>query len=165
MVNPIRLIKASIDTGRDLLRPPTAGDNPDTAEAPRAPVLVPIRSLGANHRSRIADHLLSLDDNDRYLRFGYLAHDAQIQKYVDGLDEEETDPGPKAGALTSERAWNAGAVRNRHRHPVAPTEMERPQTVQRVVVAAGVRQGPQQSPKLADEFQAAPCPHHNRHQR
>jgi len=91
MVNPIRLIKASIDTGRDLLRPPTAGDNPDTADAPRAPVLVPIRSLGANHRSRIADHLLSLDDNDRYLRFGYLAHDAQIQKYVDGLDFERDD--------------------------------------------------------------------------
>jgi len=30
--------------------------------------------------------LLSLPEQDRYLRFGYAAGDAQIQRYVDGLD-------------------------------------------------------------------------------
>jgi RimJ/RimL family protein N-acetyltransferase len=48
--------------------------------------IVPIRSLGAGHRGRIAQHLLSLDDHDRYLRFGYAANDEQVLRYVDGLD-------------------------------------------------------------------------------
>jgi GNAT superfamily N-acetyltransferase len=47
---------------------------------------VPIRSLAARHRPRIATHLLALDEHARYLRFGYLATDAQIAKYVDTLD-------------------------------------------------------------------------------
>ncbi|MBK7264176.1 MAG: GNAT family N-acetyltransferase [Rubrivivax sp.] len=49
-------------------------------------MVAPIRSLGANHRSRINSHLLALDKNDRYLRFGYVATDAQIDAYVQGLD-------------------------------------------------------------------------------
>ena len=53
--------------------------------------LVPIRSLGAGHRRRIASHLLALDEQDRYLRFGYAANDEQIQRYVDGLDFERDD--------------------------------------------------------------------------
>ena len=52
----------------------------------RNPLIVPIRSLGANHRERIAAHLLSLDPHDRYLRFGYSASDEQVQRYVTGLD-------------------------------------------------------------------------------
>lgn len=48
--------------------------------------LVPIRSLGAGHRSRILGHLLALDEHDRYLRFGYAASDEQVRRYVDGLD-------------------------------------------------------------------------------
>ena len=48
--------------------------------------IVPIRSLGAGHRRRIAAHLLELDARDRYLRFGYAASDEQVQRYVDGLD-------------------------------------------------------------------------------
>jgi GNAT superfamily N-acetyltransferase len=55
------------------------------------PVVVPIRSLGANHRGRIEQHLLSLDERDRYLRFGYSAQDAQIQKYVESLDFERDE--------------------------------------------------------------------------
>jgi len=47
---------------------------------------VPIRSLGPRQRSRIAVHLLALNGNDRYLRFGYPATDAQLSKYVDMLD-------------------------------------------------------------------------------
>ncbi|WP_404826416.1 GNAT family N-acetyltransferase [Diaphorobacter aerolatus] len=47
---------------------------------------VPIRSLAAQHRERIATHLLSLSPEDRYLRFGYPASDAQVRRYVDHID-------------------------------------------------------------------------------
>jgi RimJ/RimL family protein N-acetyltransferase len=53
--------------------------------------IVPIRSLGAGHRRRIAAHLLSLDAPDRYLRFGYGASDEQIHRYVDQLDFESDE--------------------------------------------------------------------------
>lgn len=57
----------------------------------RSDRIVPIRSLGAGHRARIAAHLLALDAHDRYLRFGYPATDEQIQRYVDELDFERDD--------------------------------------------------------------------------
>ncbi len=47
---------------------------------------VPIRPLATRHRRRIAAHLLGLGERDRYLRFGYAAKDAQIERYVAGLD-------------------------------------------------------------------------------
>ena len=53
--------------------------------------MVPIRSLGAAHRGRIAAHLLGLEPQDRYLRFGYAANDEQIQRYVDALDFERDE--------------------------------------------------------------------------
>jgi GNAT superfamily N-acetyltransferase len=53
--------------------------------------IVPIRSLGVAHRGRIADHLLALDEHDRYLRFGYPANDEQIRRYVDELDFERDE--------------------------------------------------------------------------
>src|SRR6478736_1774659 len=56
-----------------------------------APVLVPIRSLGPAHRARIATHLLALDADDRYLRFGYTATDEQIGRYVADLDFDRDD--------------------------------------------------------------------------
>jgi len=52
---------------------------------------IPIRSLAARHRPRILGHLLSLDDRDRYLRFGYLASDSQVGRYVDLLDFERDE--------------------------------------------------------------------------
>lgn len=55
------------------------------------PVIVPIRSLGANHADRIARHLFALDANDRYLRFGHHAQDAQVQRYVDSLNFERDE--------------------------------------------------------------------------
>ena len=58
---------------------------------PPASILVPIRSIGANHRDRIAKHLLALSEHDRYLRFGYAAHDGQIQRYVDKLNFERDE--------------------------------------------------------------------------
>jgi GNAT superfamily N-acetyltransferase len=42
--------------------------------------------LGANHRQRISDHLLSLNAQDRHLRFGYSANDQHIEQYVANLD-------------------------------------------------------------------------------
>lgn len=63
--------------------------------APSAPhkssLIVPIRSLGANHRARIASHLMALEPQDRYLRFGFSANDEQIQRYVDGLNFERDE--------------------------------------------------------------------------
>jgi GNAT superfamily N-acetyltransferase len=52
---------------------------------------VPIRSLGPRHHERILAHLLSLDESDRYLRFGYPATDAQIARYVDTLDFDQDE--------------------------------------------------------------------------
>lgn len=49
-------------------------------------LMVPIRSLGENHRDRIRAHLKALNDHDRYFRFGFMANDEQIDRYVDGLD-------------------------------------------------------------------------------
>ncbi len=54
-------------------------------------LMVPIRSLGENHRARIARHLKALDTSDRYLRFGFSASDAQIDRYVNGLDFERDE--------------------------------------------------------------------------
>ena len=47
---------------------------------------VPIRALSRRHRHRIVDHLLALDQQDRYLRFGYAAADDQIRQYALGID-------------------------------------------------------------------------------
>ena len=53
--------------------------------------MVPIRSLGENHRARIASHLKALDAHDRYYRFGFAANDDQIDRYVTGLDFERDE--------------------------------------------------------------------------
>ncbi|QPF72501.1 GNAT family N-acetyltransferase [Roseateles sp. DAIF2] len=55
------------------------------------PSWVPIRSLARRHRRRIKDHLLSLSERDRYLRFGYPASDEQITRYAMGLDFERDE--------------------------------------------------------------------------
>lgn len=67
---------------------------PATTPPPDKPVLwgwVPIRSLAPRHRERITAHLLALREQDRYLRFGYPATDAQLSKYVDMLDFEHDE--------------------------------------------------------------------------
>jgi RimJ/RimL family protein N-acetyltransferase len=56
--------------------------------SPLAPWVAKIRELGPRHRERILGHLLKLDEHDRYLRFGYIASDEQIRRYVDGLNFE-----------------------------------------------------------------------------
>jgi GNAT superfamily N-acetyltransferase len=89
MVDTKTLIRASFEAGREFLRPPA--EREPAANARPAPALVPIRSLGENHRERIAQHLLALTPHDRYLRFGHWAHDAQIQRYVASLDFERDE--------------------------------------------------------------------------
>lgn len=54
-------------------------------------LVVPIRSLGENHRARIGEHLKLLDASDRYFRFGYTASDEQIDRYVAGLNFERDE--------------------------------------------------------------------------
>lgn len=62
--------------------PPRSGDRVSRKPA----LMLPIRSLGENHRARIAVHLKALDVHDRYLRFGFAATDEQIDHYVSRLD-------------------------------------------------------------------------------
>ncbi len=52
---------------------------------------VPIRALSTRHKPRIQTHLQSLDEPDRYLRFGYPATDEQIERYVQGLNFERDE--------------------------------------------------------------------------
>lgn len=53
--------------------------------------IVPIRALGAQHRERVANHLLALTERDRYLRFGYSASDEQVRRYAELLDFERDE--------------------------------------------------------------------------
>ena len=103
MRNPSALLKATISVSKDFFRPnkvqPSVNQPglklvpPPTPAPPLAPrpTMVPIRSIGPNHRQRIAAHLLALEPNDRYLRFGYMASDEQVQRYVDKLDFERDE--------------------------------------------------------------------------
>ncbi|MBE7419912.1 MAG: GNAT family N-acetyltransferase [Ideonella sp.] len=63
----------------------------DPVALARSPTWVPIRSLAPRHRDRILAHLLRLPERDRYLRFGYMASDLQITRYVDELDFERDE--------------------------------------------------------------------------
>jgi GNAT superfamily N-acetyltransferase len=47
---------------------------------------VPIRDLRPRHRRRILHHLLSLNERDRYLRFGFQAPLEQLSRYVASID-------------------------------------------------------------------------------
>ncbi|HYW56270.1 MAG TPA: GNAT family N-acetyltransferase [Polaromonas sp.] len=88
MVNPATFIKASLDAGKELFRQSPADGERTPA---KRPVMVPIRSLGPTHGNRIEKHLLALDERDRYLRFGYVASDEQIGRYVAGLNFERDE--------------------------------------------------------------------------
>ena len=88
MVTPGTLIKASFTAGKSFFRAPADSK----VRAPRkAPLMVPIRSMGPGHGERIGKHLLALDSQDRYLRFGYAASDEQVLRYVAGLNFERDD--------------------------------------------------------------------------
>jgi len=96
MVQPIDLLKASLEAGRELFRHPSAPDTtphaePTPAAHHHALSLVPIRAIGPSERERVARHLLHLEPQDRYLRFGYAATDEHIRRYVSGLDFDRDD--------------------------------------------------------------------------
>ncbi len=55
------------------------------------PRWVPALRLPAERRPQMLAHLLALDPQDRYLRFGYAASDEQIERYVQGIDLERDD--------------------------------------------------------------------------
>ena len=77
---------------KEFFRSPAQRGSPRPAAVRNAPpVVVPIRSIGAHHAKRIAAHLLALEPQDRYLRFGYLANDEQIKRYVAGLNFERDE--------------------------------------------------------------------------
>lgn len=52
---------------------------------------IPIKSLAPIHRPDILAHLLALNERDRYLRFGHMAGDGHIGRYVDLLDFERDE--------------------------------------------------------------------------
>jgi GNAT superfamily N-acetyltransferase len=56
-----------------------------------AGVLIPISPLSTEHLHKILAHLMSLSEHDRYLRFGYTATDAHIERYVEGLHFERDE--------------------------------------------------------------------------
>jgi GNAT superfamily N-acetyltransferase len=97
MVSASNLLKASFQASREFFRPPVARPAAGESRAPGArprdwlPAMVPIRSIGPSHGERIAAHLLALDAQDRYLRFGYAANDEQIRRYVSGLNFERDE--------------------------------------------------------------------------
>ena len=59
---------------------------PASSKPRKALPWVPIRSLSPRHQPRIERHLVALPEQDRYLRFGYVATDEQIGRYVAGLN-------------------------------------------------------------------------------
>ena len=65
---------------------PAGAEGPQPVDPTPAFRWIPIRSLAQRHRPKVLAHLLSLSKEDRYLRFGYGANDAQIGRYVDLVD-------------------------------------------------------------------------------
>ena len=77
-------IKPSSDLDRFGLGPDLGAPNPKSSL--QGEHWVPIRDLHARHRPRILDHLLHLDERDRYLRFGFPATQHQMAQYVASID-------------------------------------------------------------------------------
>lgn len=71
--------------------PASASANVGPESGAKNPGWVPIHRLAPQHRDQILAHLLGLEPADRYLRFGYLATDEQIGRYVVGLNFERDE--------------------------------------------------------------------------
>jgi len=52
---------------------------------------VAVRALAERHRPHMLTHLLALGERDRYLRFGQIASDLQIARYVARIDFERDE--------------------------------------------------------------------------
>lgn len=62
------------------------GAPPTPGKRRPASAWIPIRTLHARHRRQILDHLLQLDEHDRYLRFGSQASLEQLSRYTASID-------------------------------------------------------------------------------
>ena len=82
------LARTTVEAGRHLLR---LTGLPQDFKADTQGALIPICPLAPEHRSKIKRHLLSLSAHDRYLRFGYAANDAHIERYIDALSFERDE--------------------------------------------------------------------------
>lgn len=92
MLSPSEIFKVFLLASRQLFFPAAFVGNPLWPAAHyQSQLMVPIRSIGPAHSERITRHLLALSPHDRYLRFGYAAGDAQIERYVSGLDFERDE--------------------------------------------------------------------------
>lgn len=65
--------------------PPPTPSHPPAKRGP-ASAWVPIRTLHARHRRQILDHLLHLDERDRYLRFGSQVSVEHLRLYTASID-------------------------------------------------------------------------------
>ncbi len=83
MISARKLLKASYLAAKRFFHLPSVTSARTSA---CAQVMVPIFSLCSSHTSRISHHLLNLAPSDRYLRFGYVASDEQIERYVAGIN-------------------------------------------------------------------------------
>lgn len=63
----------------------------DRAKQELAQLWVPTRHLSERHRSRVLQHLLALNSDDRLLRFGQVANDEQISRYVAAMNFERDE--------------------------------------------------------------------------
>jgi RimJ/RimL family protein N-acetyltransferase len=77
------LAKTTLKGGRQMLR--FTGLSQEQLKKTEG-ALIPITPLSTDHLPHISKHLLDLSEHDRYLRFGYTATDAHIQRYVETLN-------------------------------------------------------------------------------
>jgi len=82
------LAKTTLEGGKQMLR--FTGVSQEQLRKTEG-VLIPIAPLNEEHLPQILAHLLSLSEHDRYLRFGYTATDAHIQRYVEALNFERDE--------------------------------------------------------------------------
>ena len=82
------LAKTTLEGGKQMLR--FTGVSQEQLRKTEG-VLIPISPLGEEHLPQISAHLLALSEHDRYLRFGYTATDAHIQRYVQALNFERDE--------------------------------------------------------------------------
>jgi GNAT superfamily N-acetyltransferase len=83
-----------------------------------------VRALYAHESHMIGDHLLRLDDIDRWLRFCYTASDAQIRDYVSRIDWG--------------RSLIIGAVRDEHLLGIAEVLFDRAASPRHAEIAVSV---------------------------
>jgi RimJ/RimL family protein N-acetyltransferase len=62
--------------------------HPRNRRPAKGPLIVRVDN---EHRHKLAEHLLALNEDDRYLRFGYHTYDDRIRQYVSSIDLDYDD--------------------------------------------------------------------------